>query len=180
VADVFYLSRLRKEERQCCLKQETTREWETTVLLEEGGTTVLLDCSIMIGIIIFWSASHCLSSLSEPVFSKGRQIYISTSFWICRIWIHAKMDPLFSATEVFQDSHGRLVYVLCIAFIILEFLFVFESKTDFFLRWYCVKELVWLWKGCICFWKEKQLWAESEFMQRFNGLDKFQYRVIGF
>lgn len=90
------------------------------------------------------------------------------------------MDPLFSATKVFQDSHGRLVYVLCIGFIILEFLFVFESKTDFFLRWYCVKELVWLWKGCICFWKEKKLWAESEFMQRFNGLYKFQYRVIGF
>jgi hypothetical protein len=41
------------------------------------------------------------------------------------------MDLLFSATEVFQESHGRLVYVLCIGFIILQFLFeLVLSKRD--------------------------------------------------
>jgi len=67
------------------------------------------------------------------------------------------MDPLFSATEVFSDSHDRLVYVLCIGFIILEFLFVFESKIDFFLKWYCVKELVWFVKGVYLFLKGKKI-----------------------
>jgi len=46
---------------------------------------------------------------------------------------------------------------LCIGSIILEFLFVFESKIDFFLKWYCVKELVWFVKGVYLFLKGKKI-----------------------
>jgi len=121
------------------------------MLLEEGGTTVLLDY------IIFWSASHCLSSISEPVLSKGWLTYIN-SFWICRIWIHAKRDPLFSATEVFQDSHGRLVYVLCIGFIILQFLLSFwKQNRFFFFEMVLCKRISLVVKGVYLFLKGKKI-----------------------
>jgi len=43
-------------------------------------------------------------------------------------------NPLFPNKEVVQGSHDRLVFVLCIVFIILKVFIVYKSKKDSFLK----------------------------------------------
>jgi len=54
---------------------------------------------------------------------------------------------MFPDKEAVQNSHDRLVCVLCIVFISLEVFIVYESKKKkFFLKWCCVKELIFVTK----------------------------------